>query len=106
MSDEISLDVFNHLVDLAALELTAEEATYLREQLNAQLLAIHQLSAIPLPADVPAAAHGIPYTAHNSQGLREDKWLPYADTAAIIDQVPEVDGGYVVVPDIPHTTLE
>ena len=106
MSDEITLDVFNHLVELAALELTAEEADYLRTQLNQQLLAIHQLSAIPLEEDVLPAAHGISYTAENSQALRLDEWLPYTDTTAIMGQVPEVDGGYVVVPDIPHTALD
>lgn len=106
MSDEISLEVFQHLVELAALELTAEEAAYLRVQMNQQLLSIHQLGAIPLDEDVPPAAHGVRYEAANSQALRQDEWLPFADTAAIIGQVPDVDGGYVVVPDIPHTTLE
>lgn len=106
MSDEINLEVFQHLVELAALELTAEEAEYLRAQLNQQLQAIHQLSAIPLEGDVAPAAHGVHYDAANSQVLRQDEWLPFEDTAAIMGQVPEVDGGYVVVPDIPHTTLE
>ncbi len=106
MNEEITLESFNHLVELAALELTADEAEYLRAQLNQQLLAIHQLSAIPLEADVPAAAHGIAYTAENSQGPRADEWRPYADTAAILGQVPEMDGGYIVAPDVPHTTLE
>jgi aspartyl-tRNA(Asn)/glutamyl-tRNA(Gln) amidotransferase subunit C len=106
MADEITSEIFNHLVDLAALELTPEEGEYLRGQLNNQLRAIDELTAIPLPDDLPLAAHGVSYTMFNSQGLRPDVWQPYPDSIDIIGQVPEVDNGYVVVPDIPHTTLE
>ena len=48
MSDAITPEMFAHLVDLAALELSPEEAEYLRRQLNNQLKAIHELEAIPL----------------------------------------------------------
>ena len=106
MTDEITSEIFNHLVDLAALELTPEEGEYLRGQLNNQLRAIDELAAIPLPDDIPLAAHGVTYTQQNSQGLRPDIWQPFPDSVDIIGQVPEVDDGYIVVPDIPHTTLE
>lgn len=106
MTEEISLETFTHLVDLAALELTLEQAEYLRAQLNNQLRSIHELAAIELPEGVLPAAHGVPYTAENSQPPREDRWVPCANASEIIDQVPQVDGGYVIVPDIPHTTLE
>jgi aspartyl-tRNA(Asn)/glutamyl-tRNA(Gln) amidotransferase subunit C len=106
MADEITSEIFNHLVDLAALALTPEEGEYLRGQLNNQLRAIDELTAIPLPDDLPPAAHGVTYTLLNSQGLRPDTWQPYPDSIDIIGQVPEVDEGYVIVPDIPHTTLE
>ena len=37
MSDPITPELFTHLVELAALELTPPEAEYLRGQLNGQL---------------------------------------------------------------------
>lgn len=106
MTEQITREIFNHLVDLAAFELDPQEAEYLRNQLNNQLLAVHELAAIPMPEDTPLAAHGVTFTDQISQGLRPDVWQPCTDSAEIIDQVPVVDGGYVVVPEIPHTTLE
>lgn len=106
MTDQITKEIFQHLVDLAALDLEPDEAEYLRGQLNNQLRAIHELAAIPLPADTPPAARGVPYTPENSQPLREDVWLPSQDAAAILSQTPQTEDGFIVVPDIPHTTLE
>ena len=40
MAEEITAEIFDHLVELAALELEAKEAEYLRAQLNSQLKAI------------------------------------------------------------------
>ena len=43
---------FNHLVSLAALDLTEGEARYLREQLNQQMRAIAELESIAIdPGD-------------------------------------------------------
>lgn len=106
MADQITQEVFQHLVDLAALELDPAEAEYLRGQLNNQLRAIAELAAIPLPEDIPPAAHGVPYTLANSQPPRADEWYPYPDTITIIGQAPQVNDGYIVVPDIPHKALE
>ncbi len=106
MTDTITPDIFNHLVELAALELTPQEAEYLRGQLNNQLRAISELASIPLPEGTSPAAHGVPYTAENSQAPRGDEWLPFTDAIGIIGQAPQVEDGYIVVPDIPHTTLE
>ena len=41
MSDEIDISTFEHLVELAALELDGAQSEYLRRQLNNQLKAIH-----------------------------------------------------------------
>lgn len=106
MSDQISVEVFNHLVRLAALELTADQAEYLRTQLNNQLKVIQELKAIPLDESVPISLHGVPYEKANSGLPREDEWKPYPDPAGILKQAPQVDDGYIVVPDIPHTTLK
>lgn len=106
MSDQITPDIFEHLVDLAALELDNKQSEYLRGQLNNQLKAIHELEAIPLDADVPASLHGVPFEAAQSAAPRSDDWKPSADVNDILSQAPELEDGYIVVPDIPHTTLK
>ena len=106
MTDMISPETFAHLVDLAALQLDAAEAEYLRQQLNNQLKAIHELEAIPLEEDVPVTSHGVPYTVETSPTPREDVWVPYPNPQAILEQAPQAEDGYIIVPDIPHTILE
>jgi Asp-tRNA(Asn)/Glu-tRNA(Gln) amidotransferase C subunit len=73
---DISPEIFEHLVKLAALELDEKEAEYLRRELNHQLSAIHELEAIRLDPDLPLASHGVSYDAHNSSALRADEWPP------------------------------
>ena len=106
MSESISSELFAHLVDLAALQLTAEESEYLRRQLNNQLKAIHELEAIPIGEDVPITSHGVPYTAEISPTPRADTWLPFPNPQEILEQAPQAEDGYIIVPDIPHTNLE
>lgn len=106
MSDPISRQTFDHLVGLAALELDEEQAAYLLRELNNQLKAIQELEAIPLDDATPITSHGVPYTAQISPPPREDEWRPHPAPDEIIVQAPESEGGYIVVPDIPHTTLE
>ena len=106
MTDTITQEMFAHLVGLAALQLDAEEAEYLRQQLNNQLNAIHELEAIPVEEDVPIASHGVPYTPATSPAPRKDDWAPYPYPKDILDQAPQAEDGYIIVPDIPHTNLE
>lgn len=106
MSDQITVDVFNHLVGLAALELSPDQAEYLRTQLNNQLKVIQELKAIPLDENVPISLHGVPYEKGNSALPREDIWKPYPDSKAVLEQAPQVEDGHFIVPDIPHTTLK
>jgi len=103
---EISRETFDHLVELAALELGEDESEYLLTELNNQISAIHELEAIEIPKDVPPASHGVPYTQESSPPLRKDNWDACEDAGAIIEQVPVVDDGFIIVPDIPHITLE
>lgn len=105
MSEEITREVFDHLVELAALELTAEEAEYIRQQLNAQLKAIHALEAIQLDSSLTITSHGVPFTAAISAPPRADEWLPFADRADLLAEAPDLEGGYIIVPEIPHTEL-
>jgi aspartyl/glutamyl-tRNA(Asn/Gln) amidotransferase C subunit len=106
MTDPITPEIFQHLVQLAALQLSPDEAEYVRRQLNNQLKVVRELEAIPLDSGVSVTSHGVPYTDQTSPAPREDTWLPYADVADILSQAPEVADRYIVVPDIPHTTLE
>jgi aspartyl/glutamyl-tRNA(Asn/Gln) amidotransferase C subunit len=104
--ERITVDIFNHMVDLAALELDPKEAEYLRRELNNQLKAIDELEAIPLGDDVEPTSHGIHYTSQISPELRDDDWLPFPNPEDIINQAPDTEERYIVVPDIPHEDLE
>ncbi|MCX6055838.1 MAG: aspartyl/glutamyl-tRNA amidotransferase subunit C [Chloroflexi bacterium] len=106
MNEQITVEIFNHLVDLAALELSQEQGDYLRKQLNNQLKVIDELKEIPLEDNVPINLHGVPYSKENSSLPREDVWVPYPDPQEILAQSPLVEDGYIIVPDIPHTTLK
>ncbi len=106
MSDLISVETFNHLVGLAAMELDEQQAEYLRRELNNQLTSIRELEAIPLDDSIGVTSHGVPYTAETSPLPREDVWQPYPTPEEILAQAPDTQDGYIVVPDIPHTTLE
>ena len=106
MTEEITPELFDHLVELAALELSPEEGEYLRKQLNNQLMAIHELQAIPLDPATPIASHGVPYTTDTSPAIREDKLVSHADPARLLAGAPETADGYIVVPDIPHQNLK
>jgi aspartyl/glutamyl-tRNA(Asn/Gln) amidotransferase C subunit len=106
MADELTVEIFNHLVELAALELDAQQAEYLRRELNHQLQAIHELEAIPLDDSVPPALHGVPFGAEVRPELRADEWSPFPKPREIIALAPDSEDGYVVVPDIPTTKLE
>jgi len=111
MNDSITPELFNHLALLAALELAEEEADYLRGQLNNQLKAIHELELIPVEAETPIAAHGVPYTTANSQPPRPDTWQPYTNVGEtspneLLAQAPEIEESYIIVPEIPHTDLD
>ncbi|MGH2628490.1 MAG: Asp-tRNA(Asn)/Glu-tRNA(Gln) amidotransferase subunit GatC [Anaerolineales bacterium] len=103
---EISEETFRHLVDLAALELSAEEAAYLRRELNSQLRAIADLESIALPEGTPITSHGIPYPPQVRPELRADEVEPCPEADEILEQAPERDGRYLVVPDQPATDLE
>ena len=56
MPEEITREIFDHLVDLAALEMDEEEADYLRKELNNQLNAIHELEAIEFDPSTPVTS--------------------------------------------------
>ena len=106
MAEKISKELFDHLVELAALELNSEEAQYLRRELNNQLSAIDELAAIPIPEETPFASHGIPYTPYTRPQLRVDSPVDSGVSGQIMSQAPESDDAYILVPEIPHEELE
>ena len=106
MQEEITPEIFDHLVNLAALEMDEVEAEYLRTELNNQLKAIHELEAIELDPEVPITSHGVPYKDAIRAPLRDDTIEPCKEVEAILEQAPEVEDRYILVPDIPTEALE
>jgi len=104
--NEITPQEFDHLVQLAALQLDEEQSHYLRHELNKQLNAIQELESIPIPEDLTITTHGVLYGKESKAELREDASDPFPNPNDIITQAPQTEGGYLSVPDIPHTTLE
>jgi aspartyl-tRNA(Asn)/glutamyl-tRNA(Gln) amidotransferase subunit C len=104
--EQITPQVFEHLVKLAALQLNEEEADYLRRELNLQLRSIHELEAIPIAEDLKISVHGVSYPENTPQELRDDQWQPFPNSNDIIGQAPQSEHDQFAVPDIPHTTLE
>ncbi len=106
MKDKITPGDFQRLADLASLELPEAEAEYLRKELNNQMVSIEVLESIPIDADTGTAAHGLPYTKSNSAGPRQDQVHQDPNRQDILDQSPELEDGYIVVPDISHQELD
>jgi aspartyl/glutamyl-tRNA(Asn/Gln) amidotransferase C subunit len=106
MTEKITPDDFKRLADLASLELPDKEAEYLRGELNNQMISIEVLESIPIELDADTAAHGLPYTEFNSQLPRKDEVHQDPHRQDILDQAPELEDGYIVVPDISHEELE
>ncbi len=104
-ADLITPPIFDHLVELAALELGPDEAAYLRGELNHQLEAIRELEAIQVDPTTPITSHGVDYTPEISPPPRPDVARLCDEADEILAQAPETDGRYIVVPDIPHTDL-
>ena len=104
--EPITPELFKHLVRLAALALDENEGEYLRCELNNQLGAIRELEAVSLDNSVAVTSYGVPYTDETTPALRQDQWQPYDNVAGIMRQAPLLEDGHIVVPDIPHESLE
>ena len=106
MTDEITPELFTKLVTLASFAFDPDEAEYLRGELNNQLKAIRQLESVALDMGVPLASRGVTFTPELRPSLREDVWVPCDNPEDILNQAPQVEDGYLIVPDIPHTELD
>lgn len=103
---KITKEIFQHLVQLAQFELDDSEGEYLRQQLNEQLKSIEQLEAIELEPGTPITSHGVPYGPAIRPDTRPDEIDESGLADDILDQSPEKEDRYIVVPDIPHEELE
>lgn len=106
MKEEITPEVFQRLAELASLELEQEEAEYLRRELNHQLVSVEVLEGISIDEETASASHGVPYTSENSAPPRPDQTRVDPHRRAILEEAPELEDGYIVVPDISHQELE
>jgi len=106
MDEIIDKETFYHLVDLAAFELGAEEAEYLRREMNKQIKIIQEMAAVPIDEEIVLTTHGITFTPEISPDIRSDIGLPSGKAEDILKQVPENREGYIVVPESHHTELE
>lgn len=106
MVEKISKEVFEHLVELAAMKLGEDEAVYLLEQLNKQLTSIEELAQIEIDDSVEPAAHGVPFSSELSGGLRPDVIGKFPSPDLILEQAPELIDRYFVVPDTNHEDLD
>lgn len=106
MDEIIDKETFNHLVDLAAFELGAEEAEYLRREMNKQIKIIQEMAAVSIDEEIVLTTHGITYTPEISPAIRSDIRLPSLKAEGILKHVPENREGYIVVPESHHTELE
>ena len=105
-NEVITKEIFDHLVGLGALELPADEAEYLRAELNDQLKAIRELESIEVPDDTPITSHGVPYSEAIRPELREDRIEVCPEADDIVRGAPEAHDRYIVVPEIPFEELE
>lgn len=106
MEEIIDKQTFNHLVDLAAFELDAEEAEYLRREMNKQIKIIQEMAAVEIDEDILLTTHGVTFTPELSPAVRRDEQQPSDEAEGILTQVPELRDGYIVVPESHHTELE
>ena len=102
----ITPEIFQHLVQLAQFDLSEEQSEYLRQQLNDQLKSIRQLEAIEIEPGVDITSHGVPYGPDIRPTIRADEVKASGLADDILEQGPDREDRYIVVPDIPHEELE
>ena len=93
MTEQITPGDFQRLADLASLELPAEEAEYLRKELNNQMLSIEVLESIPIELRVINAYSkgGIPLKVDAIANIKVDSTEPALGNAVerLLDKTPK-----------------
>lgn len=95
--EKITPELFEKLVELAQFALDPSEKDYLRQELNHQLAAVKELSEIPLDADISPTTHGLEV---EGAAPRQDSWIAFPNSQAIVALAPESEDGLIVVPDV------
>ncbi len=103
--DKITKELFEEYVNVAEVELSAEEADSIYAKMNEQLKVIHQLLSIPHEAEYDPVIHGNPFPVEIQAPLREDVWVPFEHPEDILAAAPRTSDGYIVSPDVPHQKL-
>ena len=105
MSDQVGVTIedVRHVAELANLELTAEEESRMRRDLNAILGHIAQLNEldtrkIPAMAQVGEMLAGVADSVGTS--LRSDEVRPSLDRAVVMAAAPATDGRFFKVPKV------
>ena len=104
--ERVSVEEVRRVAELANMELTAEEETRMRRDLNAILDYVAQLGELDTAQIAPMvqvaevlAAEGERATEERSV-LRADEPRPCLERAAVMASAPETDGTYFKVPKV------
>jgi aspartyl/glutamyl-tRNA(Asn/Gln) amidotransferase C subunit len=106
MPEAITPEIFDKLVGLASLDVSPEEAEYLRQELNNQLSSVAELEAIPLDDSLQVSSHGVEYHPGVTPEMRADQLDPTKNPEKIVARAPESEDGYFIVPNIPIEGLD
>ncbi|HZZ39707.1 MAG TPA: Asp-tRNA(Asn)/Glu-tRNA(Gln) amidotransferase subunit GatC [Acidobacteriaceae bacterium] len=105
-NERVSAEEVRRVAELANMELTAEEETRMRRDLNAILDYVAQLGELDTAQVAPMAqvsevllTEGKQATEESSV-LRADQPRPCLDRAAVMASAPETDGTYFKVPKV------
>ncbi len=101
---KVSLEEVRRVAELAHLELSPDEETAMRRDLNAILAHVAQLSELDTSAVSPMAqvSEILPanQTAANANTLRADVSAPSLDRGNVMRSAPETDGVFFRVPKV------
>lgn len=84
-----------HVARLARLKITAQEADRLTGQMNSILTYMDKLNDLDTTGIEPMA-HALPLT----NAFREDEVRPSLDTDKVLDNAPESEGTFFLVPKV------
>lgn len=104
--ERVSVDEVRRVAELANVELTAEEETRMRRDLNAILDYVAQLGELDTTEVAPMAqvsevlAGEGKRATEDSSVLRADEPRPCLDHAVVMAAAPETDGTYFKVPKV------
>ncbi|HEX3660606.1 MAG TPA: Asp-tRNA(Asn)/Glu-tRNA(Gln) amidotransferase subunit GatC [Acidobacteriaceae bacterium] len=102
--ERVSVEEVRRVAELANMELTAEEETRMRRDLNAILDYVAQLGELDTAEIAPMAQVSEVLAAERptdeSSVLRADIPRPCLDRAAVMATAPETDGTYFKVPKV------